>query len=176
MLALDIDDVLIDFNNIVLNKVNREFISTHKEDNFEDLVWNFLNLEKEKLDRVNELFGCRELHNELTLYDGAIEFVSWAKENFDVIFVTSAFPNIIDIRDSFIRESFGDDSKIIYTQNKNYIRCDVMVDDSPQNIITSSAAYPIIMDKPWNKHLDGYRVSSFEELKRLLIEIDKGKS
>lgn len=169
VLALDVDDVLVEFNSRILKIVNEKFEDIYPHDKLENLEWNFDNLPAAKRSYAHSLFSNEAFHLTLEIDWRARSFFRWAEERFDIVIVTSAFAPIIPVRDILLKHVFGKNVKIIYTAHKHLIAADFLVDDSPFNIVNSTAKYPIVMTQPWNETYSfKNRVKDFKELMEFL--------
>lgn len=117
-----------------------------------------------------------------SLYDTVqpVENVSWGlaklrKMNYRVVFITASTPEHAGRKYKWLQEWDLIDSRNNYIEalDKTLIRCDYLIDDSPDNIINSTCQ-PIVFTREWNKYLgDIYPrvndwveiVSYFEKLK-----------
>lgn len=169
VLALDVDDVLVEFNSRILKIVNEKFEEIYPHDELEDLEWNFDNLPAAKRSYAHSLFSNEAFHLTLDIDWRAREFFSWAEKRFDVVIVTSAHAPIIPVRDRMLKGVFGTNVKVIYTAQKHLVAADFLIDDSPFNITNSIARYPIVITQPWNEtYLFKNRVEDLEGLRQFL--------
>jgi len=53
---------------------------------------------------------------------------------------------------------------LMFTQNKDLIRGDVLVDDYTGNLENYKQGIPVCLDRPWNKEWKGERIKSLSEL------------
>ena len=73
--------------------------------------------------------------------------------------IKAAFPNIPD-------------ENIIMGYAKNLVHFDVTLDDGPHNILKSTATYPVLFRKPWNRMLSGVlAVNNYDEFLTLVHQI-----
>ena len=73
-----------------------------------------------------------------------------------------------------IKTAFPDfpDENIIMGFQKSVVQVDITLDDGPHNILKSSARFPVLMRRPWNRELTGLlAVHNYEEFFQLLDQI-----
>jgi len=91
------------------------------------------------------------------------------------VYILTAVPVCgMGIRAELVRKYFPEipEDHIILTQSKDVVEVDVLFDDSPNNILKTSARYPVVMKRPWNNHLTGVlAVHNYEEFLVLIDEI-----
>lgn len=58
---------------------------------------------------------------------------------------------------------------IFFTGNKETVRGDILLDDSPRNLLNIlDSSIKIIMDRPYNQKIGGIRVNDLEEFSNLI--------
>ena len=161
-IAIDVDDVLVDFNKVILKRVNEKYGKNRK---LEDVTWNFDNLPSHEREYAHSMFASPFVHADLWLTDGALEFVEKCAKDMEVIFVTSVFTAAIYWRSILLEQNFGHlDYSVVYTKRKDLVHTDFMIDDSSDHVNNSSARYSMLLHKPWNKDdKGGIIVYSLEE-------------
>ena len=67
---------------------------------------------------------------------------------------------------------FFDTSKIIFTRDKYMIKADLLIDDAPEHL-EKFPSNKLIIDYPYNKHIDGQRVRDWSEVVQTVENILK---
>ncbi len=153
-IILDIDDVLLDFNNALVEKLQSE-----KQCNPPLTVEDIVDWESSKHPELNERF--KFLNKEFFLtqkpYLGAQDFVKELSQYCDVFIHTAVYPEYVPERYSRIRELFPEikPEHILFGTRKDLSRATFMLDDNVNNILSSNAEVPILMRRPWNQNLTG---------------------
>ena len=91
-----------------------------------------------------------------------------------VYIVTAVQPQFMSKRVEQIKTAFPDfpDENIIMGFQKSVVQVDITLDDGPHNILKSSARFPVLMRRPWNRELTGLlAVHNYEEFFQLLDQI-----
>jgi len=68
---------------------------------------------------------------------------------------------------------FFDIDKMIFMKRKNMVVADLLIDDSPEVLETSSTDN-LIIDFPYNRHIEGPRVKTWKEIKTFVYNKFKG--
>lgn len=129
-------------------------------------------------DLIFEYYDKAEFFETQPLFPGAQEFIRNLLKIADVYFVTAVEPRFMGIRINRLLMDFPEIPKehIIMGYQKNLIHVDFLLDDSPNNIRTSSAKYPVIFRRPWNRSItDTLSVSNYTEFLLLIEQIQKAK-
>ena len=93
------------------------------------------------------------------------------------VFVSTAIPpEFMGIRAKRIMEEFPEipADHIYMGSRKDKIQVDILFDDAMHNILSSSARYPILMRRPWNRDATGMlAVNNYDEFLRLVEVISE---
>ena len=76
----------------------------------------------------------------------------------EVLFCTATYSNVMTTRALYIINHFKGihPRNIIITGRKDVVECDIMFDDSVNNLINSKAKVPVAVTSPWNNELIGF--------------------
>lgn len=160
IIAIDVDDVVVNFNQTILERVNKHFGVDYR---FNDLTWNFINLKEEHFNYAHSLFDDLGVHESLVFLDGAKEFVLEAAELCEVVFLTSVYPKAIPYRDEMLKILFPNlEYSVIYTSRKDLVKVDIMIDDASHHVLKNNSGLVMMLSRPWNlsvteAHLMGRR-------------------
>lgn len=163
VIGVDVDDVLVNFNELVLDKVNKRFNTNYK---IEELEWNFVNLSPKHKDYAHQLFSDPDFFKTLEISsDGRSFLMELIKRDKEVILVTSIHPYVAHLRYDMFKEF---DFDFIYTSRKDLVNVDVLIDDSPSNAAAAKNDF-YLLTKPWNINMKhNFRIEKLEDFLRVL--------
>ena len=92
-----------------------------------------------------------------TVTDEARNFIHELQKKGKVYIITAIAPQFMSLRAKQILTAFPDfpDENIIMGFQKSVVQVDITLDDGPHNILKSSARFPVLMRRPWNRELTG---------------------
>lgn len=98
-------------------------------------------------------------------------------EGYDIIFSTAVLKEGYTDRHEWLQEHFPyiPDNNYMLGSRKDLLKGDVMIDDSPENLLNSSCEMVFCMDRPWNRSLKDkkiVRVFSFDDIYNYIKEKD----
>lgn len=153
---------------------------------------------KPAMERYNDETGSNYCHNDITAWagaesgwtqyfadpgfvrnqpvaNGAKSFVSaLLQRGCDVMVMTAVPFNVAEARYEWIRTHFPEikPENIMMGKRKDVCAVDILIDDAAHNILSSSARFPILMRKPWNKEVTGMlAANNFEDCLNLIDTI-----
>lgn len=153
-IILDVDDVLLDFNGVLIGKLQDEKKANPKLSVNDISDWN-----SSEHPELNERF--KYLNKEFFLtqpaYEGAQEFVRELSKYCEIFIHTAVYPEYVPERYKRIIELFPEinPNHILFGSRKDLSHVTFMLDDNADNILSSKADVPILMRRPWNKKLTG---------------------
>ncbi len=159
-LMLDADGVLVDFTTPLVAFLNRIGISKSYEDIKQ---WDVFEGDQEVEDLFKETVVSKPGYcYNLKPIPGAIEFVSAAREKYDISIITTPYdvPNWYNERKNWLVDVLKiPRSSITFTHHKQYVDGNVFVDDKATNVFKWHEYWnkkrvthlPIVMDQPWNR-------------------------
>lgn len=158
----DVDDTLIPFTQAVLDKVNEYFGKSYK---FTECDWGFNFLTNEEQSYAKKLFKTNsDFYMTIPCPKEAIEIVDYCiKNDIEVFFATSVYSDVMTSRANYLIKYFKDvePSNIIMTGRKDLLNCDILFDDKVDHIKSSIAKHPIVVSRPWNNDLSGFKRVDF---------------
>ena len=105
------------------------------------------------------------------LYKGTIEGVRALAGIGDVVIITSRPSNAIqDTLDwiSYLKLPFTETHILSAGKPKSQVKCDIYVDDKPENIddfLANTAGHPLLWDRPWNQGVNpSYRIAPYDRV------------
>lgn len=174
--ALDVDDLLLECIPYAIKLANEKYhfnppLTIHEVNN-----WGKLGT---RADVIFEFFKDPEFFRTQPVIAGAKEFVRKLSTMTEVFISTSIPPEFMGIRAERIMQEFPEipSTNIYMGSRKDKIQVDILFDDGMHNVFKSSAAYPILMRKPWNQNATGMlAVNNYDEFLKLVEVIAKSYS
>ncbi|MBO5837708.1 MAG: hypothetical protein J6Q92_07450, partial [Oscillospiraceae bacterium] len=124
-----------------------------------------------RIDVIYEYFNDPEFYRTQPVFQGAKEFVRKLSTMTEVFISTAIPPEFMGIRAKRILEEFPEipADHIYMGSRKDKIQVDILFDDGMHNIVGSSAKYPILMRRPWNRDATGLlAVNNYDEFLKLV--------
>lgn len=174
-LAIDADDVLVDFSGSLVRKYNKKY---GKSVTMEQLITNWdLNTNVEEGEDLYEIMNKEGMFRDLEAFPDVIDGLNkLVEDGHEVIISTAGNRSAFEDKYANFKKLFPmiPEEQILMIKRKDLLHLDVMVDDGPHNIVASNCKVKIIMDKPWNRHLDGIRVNNFTEACQVIEDYANG--
>ena len=123
---------------------------------------------------IKKYYSDPRLYEMQQVSDQAKAFIRTLQTKGIVYIVTAVQPQFMSKRVEQIKTAFPDfpDENIIMGFQKSVVQVDITLDDGPHNILKSSARFPVLMRRPWNRELTGLlAVHNYEEFFQLLDQI-----
>ena len=174
--ALDIDDLLLECVPYAIRLANEKYhfdppLSIHEVDR-----WGKLGT---RADVIFEFMDDPEFFRNQPPIKGAREFVQKLSQMTEVFVSTAVWPQYMTIRFQRILEEFPEipQDHILIGSRKDKIDVDILFDDGMHNVANSTAAYPILMRRPWNHEATGMlAVNTYDEFLKLVEVISDSYS
>ena len=171
--ALDVDDVLLECVPYAVRLANEKYkfdppLTIHEIDR-----WGKLGT---RADVIFEYFDDPEFFKNQPVIQGAKEFVRKLTKMTDVFISTSIVPKFMGIRAQRILDEFPEipPENIVMGSRKDKLNVDILFDDGMHNVFNSSAAYPILLRRPWNQSATGMlAVNNYDEFLKTVEVITK---
>ena len=166
--ALDIDDLLMECVPYAIRLANEKYQFDPPLTIYEVNRWGKLGT---RADVIFEFFQDPDFYRNQPVIKGAKEFVRKLSKMTEVFVSTSVYPEFMSLRAKRIIEEFPEipADHIYMGSRKDKIDVDILFDDGMHNIIGSSAAYPILMRRPWNQEATGMlAVNNYDEFLKLV--------
>lgn len=171
--ALDIDDLLMECTGYAIKLANEKYKYDPPLSIYEMEHWG---RHGTRVDVIYEYFNDPEFYRTQPVYQGAKEFVRKLSTMTEVFVSTAIPPEFMGIRAKRIMEEFPEipADHIYMGSRKDKIQVDILFDDAMHNILNSSARYPILMRRPWNRDATGMlAVNNYDEFLRLVEVISE---
>lgn len=166
--ALDIDDLLMECTSYALQLASEKYNIDPPISLYEVEHWG---PHGTRVDAMYEFFKDPEFYRTQPVYPGAKEFVRKLSQMTEVFVSTAIPPEFMGIRAKRIMEEFPEipADHIYMGSRKDKIQVDILFDDAMHNVINSSAKYPILMRRPWNRDATGMlAVNNYDEFLKLV--------
>lgn len=167
-IGIDVDDVLFDCVPYAIKLANEKYNYNPPLNVEEITAWGG---GEGRGNIILEFFNDAEFFKSQPVRAGAQDFIRKLTEKADVFFTTAMYPQFMGIRAKQLMDTFPevDPKNIIMGSRKDMIDVDILLDDAAHNILSTSAAYPVIMRQPWNGHLTGMLgVNNYDEFLHLI--------
>ena len=171
--ALDVDDLLMECIPYAIKLANEKYKFDPPITIYEVDRWGKLGT---RADVIFEFFDDPEFFRTQPVIEGAKDFVRRLSRITDVFISTSVPPKYMGIRAERIMEEFPEipPEHIFMGSKKERLNVDILFDDGMHNVFSSSAAYPILMRRPWNQNATGMlAVNNYDEFLKLVEVIKK---
>lgn len=146
--GLDVDDVLYNCVEYAIKIANNRYNLNLAVDKIH--TWE---LQKE-YSVLLDIFKEPWFYDTQPIYPYAHTLVNTLLKNgHEVFFVTAVEKEGISARKQKLKQDFPQIKKVFYVKDKNTVAVDMLVDDSPTNIKSSKARFPVIYRKNWNLSL-----------------------
>lgn len=168
--GIDWDDVISPLNDCAIELANEEY---HFEPplTLEDIdSWENTG----RASVIKKYYSDPRLYEMQQVSDQAKAFIRTLQTKGIVYIVTAVQAQFMSKRVEQIKTAFPDfpDENIIMGFQKSVVQVDITLDDGPHNILKSSARFPVLMRRPWNRELTGLlAVHNYEEFFQLLDQI-----
>ena len=151
--GIDWDDVISPLNDCAIELANEEY---HFEPplTLEDIdSWENTG----RASVIKKYYSDPRLYEMQQVSDQAKAFIRTLQTKGIVYIVTAVQPQFMSKRVEQIKTAFPDfpDENIIMGFQKSVVQVDITLDDGPHNILKSSARFPVLMRRPWNRELTG---------------------
>ena len=162
-IGLDVDDILFSCNEYAVELANREYGFEPPMTIEEIQSWGKTG---RRTDVLLDYYQKESFVKNQPLLPGARQFVEELSRRAEVFFVSAIPPKLMGIREEQLSEAFPmvPGKNMILGFRKELVNMDILLDDGGHNISSSSSAYPVLMLKPWNRHMTGcISVNNYDE-------------
>jgi 5'(3')-deoxyribonucleotidase len=173
IIAIDVDDTVLDLMNKWLSLYNSEY--NDNIDKNKITQWNFSQfLKPECGNKIYDYLEFPNLYNYIAPIEGALEGINKLKNmGHRVIFVTAGMHKGKYLR---LKElGFLDkEEDYVEARDKSLILADVLIDDRPFNLWQFKGKYGIVFEEPWSDDEDlEYRAKDWKEVVSIIKKISK---
>lgn len=152
--GLDVDDVLYACNEYALKLLRDKYGDSPEFDINHITSWGS---QGDRSDERIPMYSDPAFVETQPLLPGAKRFVRELNRIAEVFFITAVPPDCMSARAGRLIADFPEipPENIIIGKRKDLIIPDMLLDDAAHNILSSKAAYPVLMRRPWNTQLSG---------------------
>ena len=152
--------IAVDFDNVINNLTEKTLelynAQSGKSIQMSDITsYNFYDcLNKADADGIIKLFKKKELWDILTPIEGSREGLQKLIDTeHRVYIVTATAPENFLWKIQFIRKYFPffNTDNVIRMMDKSLFKCDIMIEDSYEQLIKNKLCHKVIFDYPWNR-------------------------
>ena len=176
--------IAVDFDNMLNNLTEKtlEIYNTQsgKKIQMSELTsYNFYDcLNKTDADGVIKLFKKKELWDALTPIEGSREGIrKLIDANYKVYIVTATAPENFAWKVQWAKKWFPflNSDNIIRMMDKSLLKCDILIEDSLEQLIKHKLCHRICLDYPWNRNVDDfiYDIHRAKDWNEILNEVNK---
>lgn len=165
-IAVDFDDVLASCSEHAIDMHYRETGEMLDYSSIND--WGYLGL---PVDARMAYFQKEEFYETQPAYREAADFLLDLMKMAEVFICTAVYPQFMGLRIQRILKLFPffPQENILMGKRKDIIHADIMLDDAAHNLDSCSASYPVLLRRPWNRHVSGIAsVRNYQEFLALV--------
>ena len=182
VLCVDVDDVICNLQEVVVGLFNKRYGSHYSINDFTEYdVMNIFPTQDAMV--IKDMYGEVGLYDKVKPLPGAQEALEkLINLGHQVYLVTAAIPKTYGEKVSFIKRFFPyiDESHIVCMKHKHMFRCDIMIEDNLQTLLTKPYYHRILLDRPWNQSTKDYiydihRCNNWNEIVATINKINDGE-
>lgn len=179
VIAIDVDNVICNLQEVVIDLFNKRYGSHYAMEDFTEYdIMNILPTQDAMV--MKDMYGEAGLYNKVKPMPGAQEALKKLMNlGHQVYLVTAAIPKTYGEKVAFIQRFFPyiDESHIVCMSHKWMFKCDIMIDDNMQTILTKPYYHRICFDRPWNRDVndwtyDIHRCTNWGEIVEVVDKIN----
>ena len=163
-ILLDVDNVLMDCTGAATKEAQRRGCDVKLEQLTD---YYFRNIPEETRNLLLSIMHEPSFYQSQPIYPGAIEMVDELLDaGHSVIIASAVYPELMGYRSNRLLASFPrlNPNNIMLGARKDLLYADFLLDDHLDNIRTSPAKYPVLLNRLWNDQAQDYlRVSGYQE-------------
>ena len=177
VLCIDIDNTINNLQEAVTNLFNERHCTNYALDNFDS--YNIENvLPVQEAVAMKEMYGESGVYNFVKPIVGSQDAVQkLINDGHQVYFVTDAIHKIYNEKVQWVKHfcPFVDEAHIVSMKHKGLFKCDVMIEDNIQNLLSGVHYHRICLDYPWNKkaHDDAYGIHRCTNWNEIMDVVNK---
>lgn len=153
IILCDLDNVLCCLQEYTIEMYNKKYGTNYTLEDFKEHdVTDTLGIEGAA--KMKEIYADAEIYNYLTPISGSRSAMQkFINAGHQVYIVTDAIPCTFEKKVNWIKNYFPfiDESHIVSMKHKWLFKCDVMIEDNLENLISGHHYERVCMDYPWNR-------------------------
>lgn len=178
IIACDVDNTICNLQETVLELFNKNNGTKYTLNDFTDYNIEDVLSMKEAV-KFKEICGSKTIYNNVKPITKAQESLQkLINEGHQVYLVTDAVPKNYNEKVMWLHHFFPfiDDAHIVAMKHKHLFKCDVLIEDNAQNLISGLHYDRILIDYPWNQKVYDevygiHRCKNWNEIMRAMNKI-----
>lgn len=180
IIAIDIDNTINNLQEAVTTLFNKHCGTNYSMEDFTEYnVENILPVKEAVI--MKELYANESIYDFVRPIDGAQDGVQkLINDGHQVYFLTDAIPKNFYEKIQWVKHFFPfiDEAHIVSMKHKKLFKCDVMIEDNLENLISGHHYHRICMNYPWNTKVYDYvydiqRCNCWEEIVNIVNKINE---
>lgn len=183
IIAVDIDNVLCNLQEVVIETFNERYRTEYTVDDFTEYdVENVLPVEHAVL--MKSIYAEPEIYDKVKPIIGAKDGLrKLVDAGHSVYLVSDIIPSTYAYKVKFINHyfSFIDKEHIVSMSHKWLFKCDIMIEDNLHNLLAGHHYHRICLDAPWNQNVndwarDIFRCTNWKDIVAMVEDINERES
>ena len=180
ILCVDIDNTINNLQEAVMNLFNERYCTNYTLDNFDSYnIENVLPVKEAVI--MKEMYGENGIYNFVKPLIGSQDAIQkLINDGHQVYFVTDAIPKIYNEKCQWVKHFFPfvDEAHIIAMKHKGLFKCDIMIEDNIQNLLSGVHYHRICINYPWNQNThdeayDIHRCASWNDVMDVVNQLNE---
>jgi 5'(3')-deoxyribonucleotidase len=170
-IAIDMDEVIADFNVKLINSFNHRFGESMTLDQLQGFTLQ--QLRPDIRESIDEIIGEPDFFADLPVIQNSQKILELMVQKHEVFITTAAmeFPLSFNAKYRWLREHFPfvDPMSVVFCGSKNILKADYLIDDNARHF-SHFEGEGILFSAPHNIHVTGYRrVNSWDDVGSLFL-------
>lgn len=180
IIACDVDNIICNLQEAVTNLFNKRWHTNYTLDDITE--YNVENvLPMKQANKMKKIYGENGIYSHVKPIEGAQNALQKLIANgHQVYLVSDVIPKIYNEKVEWLKHFFPfiDESHIVAMKHKNLFKCDIMIEDNMQNLISGVHYHRICLDYPWNRkvHDEAYgihRCNNWNEIANVVNKLNE---
>ena len=179
IIAVDMDNVLCNLQEVIINLFNKRHGTHYKLEDFTDYDVAHI-LPKNEAVLMKTMDGEDNLYSNIKPLAGAQNAIEkLINAGHQVYVVSDVIPKTYAEKADWLKFYFPqiDQAHIVAMKHKHLLRCDVLIEDSLQNLLAKPYYERICFDYAWNRRVSDYvynihRVHNWNEVMDVINKLD----
>ena len=179
IIVCDIDNTLNNLQEVIVDMFNYRKGTGYTLDHFTDCsVENVLPVDEAII--MKEMYGMPDVYDKIKPIHGCQDALQkLINDGHQVYLVTDMIPSVCKAKTEWLHHYFPfiDDAHIVSMKHKHLFKCDVMIEDNAQNLITGVLYHRICFDRPWNRNVHDcaysiHRCDNWKDIINIVKELE----
>lgn len=155
ILLIDMDNVLCGLQEYAIDVYNSKYGTNYAIDDFREYdIASVLDFEGSS--NMRDIYADPEIYNHIAPLKGSVNGVQkLVNSGHQVYIVTDAVPSTFESKVQWLKRYFPfiNDGHIVSMKHKWLFKCDVMIEDNMENLISGHHYERVCIDYPWNNKM-----------------------